>query len=124
MFLGEEGFTSETGIQQGNSIGVVLFALTVDEAARGVHLEFNVWSLDYATLEESTERVHDDLVVLLERLRAIGLDVNGRKCEVTILDDSMPEAMVAMFTGLLPGVRVVEECHTLKRVTRHSGNHS
>ena len=54
--------------------------------------------------------VYDDLVVLLERLRTIGLEVNGSKCELTILNDSMPEATEALFRGLLPGVRVVEAC--------------
>ena len=56
------------------------------------------------------ERVHDDLVVLLERLGAIGLEVNGSKCELTILNDSIPEAMEALFRGLLPGIRVAEAC--------------
>ena len=60
--------------------------------------------------ETPPERVHDDLVVLLERLRAIGLEVNGSKCEFTILNDSMPEATDSLFRGLLPGVRVVEAC--------------
>ena len=110
LFFGEEGFASETGIQQGDPIGPALFALSVDEAARGVQSEFNVWYLDDATLGDSPERVYDDLVVLLERLRAIGLEVNGRKCELTILNDSMPEATEALFRGLLPGVRVVEAC--------------
>ena len=111
LFLfGEEGFASETGIQQGDSIGPALFALSVDEAARGVQSEFNVWYLDDANLGDSPERVHDDLVVLLERLRAIGLEVNGSKFELTILNDSMPEAREALFRGLLPGVRVVDSC--------------
>ena len=72
LFFGEEGLASETGIQQGDPIGPALFALSVDEGARGVQSEFNVWYLDDATLGESPERVHDDLVVLLERLRIIG----------------------------------------------------
>ena len=50
LFFGEEGFASETGIQQGDPIGPALFALSVDEAARGVQSEFNVWYLDDATL--------------------------------------------------------------------------
>ena len=66
--------------------------------------------LDDATLGDSPERVYDDLVVLLERLRAIGLEVNGNKCELTILNESMLEATEALFRGLLPGVRVVEAC--------------
>ena len=85
LFFGEEGFASEKGIQQGDPIEPALIALSFDVAARGVQSEFNVWYLDDATLGDSLERVHDDLVVLLERLRAIGLEVNGSKCELTIL---------------------------------------
>ena len=71
LFFGEKGFASETGIQQGDPIGPGLFALSVDEAARGVQSEFNVWYLDDATLGDSPERVHDDLVVLLKEARSI-----------------------------------------------------
>ena len=110
LFFGDEGFASETGIQQGDPIGHALIALSVDEAARGVQSEFNVWYLEYATFGNSPERVHNDLVVLLERLRAIGLEVNGSKCEFTILNDSMSEATETLFRGLLPWVRVVEAC--------------
>ena len=99
LFFGEEGFASETGIQQGDPIGPALFALSVDEAARGVQSEFNVWYLDDATLGDSQERVHDDLVVLLERLRAIGLEINGSKCELTILNGSMPGATEPTILG-------------------------
>ena len=35
-FFSEEGFASETGIQQRAPIGPAFFALSVDEAARGV----------------------------------------------------------------------------------------
>ena len=97
-----------TGIQQGDPIGPALLALSVDEAARGVQCEFNVWYLEDATLGDYPDRVHDDLVVLLERLRAIGLEVNGSKCDLTILNDSMPEATEPLLRGLLPGARVVE----------------
>ena len=93
------------GIQQGDPIGPALFALSVDESSRGVQSEFNEWYLDDATLGDSPERVYDDLVVLLERLRAIGLE-----CEHTTLNDSMPEATEALFREVLPGIRVVEAC--------------
>ena len=94
LFFGEEGFASETGIQQRDPIYPALFALSVDEAARGVQSEFNVWYLDDATLGDSQERVHDDLVVLLEGLRAIGLEVNGSEC-VSSTNLSSPFSMTA-----------------------------
>ena len=70
--------------------------------------------MDDATLGDSPERVYDDLVVLLERLRAIGLEIIGSiglKLNAIIeLNDSMLEATEALFRGLLQGVRVVEAC--------------
>ena len=77
LFFDHEGFASETGIQQGDPIGATLFALSVDEAALGVQLEFNVWYFDDTTFGNSSERIHNNLVVLLERLRAIDLEVMG-----------------------------------------------
>ena len=72
---------------------------------------------DEATLGDSPKRVYDDLVVLLERLRAISFEVNGRKYEITILNDrataSRPEGLEAaevLFRALLPVARVVEAC--------------
>ena len=50
------GFASETVIQQGDPIGPALFALSVDEAARGIQSEFNVWYLDDATLGDFPEK--------------------------------------------------------------------
>ena len=110
LFFGDDDFASETGTQQGEPIGPALFALSVDEASRGVQFEFNVFYLDDATLGDSPERANDDLVVLLERLRAFGVEVNGSKCGLTILNDSMLEATEVLFRGLLPGVRVVVSC--------------
>ena len=36
LFFGEEELSSETGIQQGDPFGPALFALAVDDIARGV----------------------------------------------------------------------------------------
>ena len=110
LFFGEEGFASETGIQQGDPIGPALFALSVDEAARGIQSEFNVWYLDDATLGNSPETVYYDLVVLLERFRAIA----GRSMEANV---SSPSSMTGCRRQRKPcsegssrGVRVVEAC--------------
>ena len=54
-----------------------LLGSSVHEAARGVQSELKMLYLVDATLGHSPERVHDDFVVLLERLREIGFEVNG-----------------------------------------------
>ena len=79
----------------------LLYLFMKQPEVSSLNLMYGIWTM------LPSERVHDDLVVLLERLRAIGLEVNGSKCGLTMLSDSMPEAL---FRGLLPGVRVVEAC--------------
>ena len=54
LFFGEEGFTSETGIQQGDPIGPALFALSVDEAAGGFQSEFNAMCVIWTMLPSET----------------------------------------------------------------------
>ena len=111
LFFGEDGFLSETGIQQGDPIGPALFALAVDEAARGVQSELNIWYLDDATLGDAPEKVHEDLVRLMEKLSTLGLEINGGKCELTILNDDRPDTTEALFRDLLPTVKVVGAHH-------------
>ena len=43
-----------------------------------------------------------NILCIFLNLRAIGLEVNGSKCEFTILNDSMPETRETLFWGLLP----------------------
>lgn len=59
--------------------------LEVDEVARTVESEFYVWYLEDATLGAAPEKVLLDLQHLINLLQASGLEVNGRKCELTIL---------------------------------------
>ena len=53
--------TSSTGIQQGDPIGPLLFALAVDQIANGIDSELNVWYLDDATIGGSPESVLSDV---------------------------------------------------------------
>jgi len=107
LFFGEEVLRSETGIQQGDPFGPAMFALGIDEVARRVQSEFNVWYLDDAALGDTPERVLEDVRILIDGLSAIGLEVNSAKCELTILDDAAPAETELLFRAVLPNVRVV-----------------
>ena len=115
LFFGKDILRSETGIQQGDPFGPALFALAVDEAARSVNTEFNVWYLDDATLGGAPEEVFEAVRTLLVRLNTIVLEVNSGKCELTILNEVDPGGTESLFRGILPGVRVVQgdECSLL-----------
>ena len=92
LFMARRGLPQRQASAVRLNIGPGFFDLTVDGAARGVQSEFNVWYLDDATLCDYPKNVHDDLVVLHERLIAIGFKFNEIKYELTILNDSIPEA--------------------------------
>ena len=51
-FFGEDEFVSDTGL---STIGPAFFALSVDEAVRGVKSELNMWYSDDATLGDYPE---------------------------------------------------------------------
>ena len=53
-------FLSETGIQQGDPLGQIMFALAVDKIARGVKSPTNIWYLDDATIGGPVESVCKD----------------------------------------------------------------
>ena len=106
LFYGEETLESSTGIQQGDPFGPALFSLGVDQLVQGLQSEFNVWYLDDATLGDTPEKVLEDVSTLVDRLRGLGLEVNGDKCELHLLGHESEETE-RMFRDVLPGVRVV-----------------
>ena len=108
LFYGEETLVSATGIQQGDPFGPALFALGVDQIARGLCSEFNVWYLDDATLGDTPEKVLEDVQALVGKLSELGLEVNGDKCELSILGHESTETE-QLFRDVLPGIRVVNE---------------
>ena len=134
LFFGEEGYASERGIQQGDPIGPALFALSVNEAARGVQSEFNVWYLDDATLGDSPERVHEDLVVLLrgsEQLawRSMGANVS-LPFSMTACRRQRKPCSEGSFLGLGWWKRVTFHCWVLRwiykaflELSMRTGNH-
>ena len=81
--IGNETILSETGVQQGDPIGPVLFALAVDKIARSVRSPINIWFLDDAMIGGPVESVCDDLRRVIPMLSDIGLEVNPTKSEVS-----------------------------------------
>ena len=77
--------------------------------------EFNVWYLDDATLGGTPEQVLEDVPILLDKLNALGLEVNSEKCELAILNHDEQNGTEGLFRALLPDVRVVsaDDCTLL-----------
>ena len=87
---------SSTGVQQGDPLGPLLFALAVDDIARSLSSPLNLWYLDDATIAGPVDTVLDDVSKIVPGLSAIGLDVNPSKSEIINIgldDDSFIEVV-------------------------------
>ena len=76
---------SSTGVQQGDPLGPIAFALAVNSCARSLKSPLNIWYLDDATIGGSVADVVADLVSISRAIPDLGLQLNAAKCEVTVL---------------------------------------
>ena len=86
LFVATSRLWSCRGVQQGDPLGPLLFALAVDPVAQSLQSPMNVWFLDDATLAGPASTVARDIERATSALSDIGLTVNESKCEVTRMD--------------------------------------
>ncbi|XP_029657117.1 uncharacterized protein LOC115231182 [Octopus sinensis] len=102
---------SATGVQQGDPLGPVLFALGVNSIAHFVRSPVNIWYLDDATISGPPDAVFDDLRVILPSLSDIGLSINADKSKIVniALNPSDFTASISTCRGILSDVRITDK---------------
>ena len=85
LYFGTTRIMSSRGVQQGDPLGPILFALALDPAIQDLTSPLNLWFLDDGTIAGPLATVTRDLRRLFPCLQELGLEVNPRKCEVTHL---------------------------------------
>ena len=108
LVIGNETILSETGVQQGDPLGPVLFALAVDEIARSARSTINIWYLDDATIGGPVESVCEDLRRIITMLSDIGLKANSTKSEVSNVSCDNFQSVLLAIESALPGNTVTE----------------
>ena len=108
LVICNETIHSETGVQQGDLLGPVLFTLAVDEIARSVTSPINIWHMDDATIGGPAESVCEDLRRIIAMLLVIGLEVNPTKSEVSSVSCDNFQSVLLAIDSALPGVTVTE----------------
>ena len=110
LFYGEHTLSSAQGVQQGDPLGPLAFALAVHPLACSMASEVNIWFLDDVTLSGSPEVVLSDLMKIINEAKKIGLQLNPSKCELTVLNCTLEEknSIHQNFEAVAPGVRLVE----------------
>src|SRR6202012_504455 len=86
LLFGDSEVASSSGVQQGDPLGPLFFALALAGARRASgeppELELEGWYLDDGVLGAPAAAVRSAFDALASRLAAVGLVVNPRKCEV------------------------------------------
>ena len=76
---------SNSGVQQGNPLGPLLFSLAIHDIASSMKSNFDVWYLDDATIAGDPRSVCDDIKKCSCMLADIGLILNPSKYELVNL---------------------------------------
>ena len=106
--IGNETILSETGVQQGDLLGPVLFTLAVDEIARGVRSRLNIWYMDDSTIGGPVESVCEYHRGIIPMLSHIGLEVNPTKSEVSSVSWDNFQSVLLAIESAIQGVTVTE----------------
>ncbi|KAG0715538.1 Retrotransposable element SLACS protein [Chionoecetes opilio] len=106
LFVADKVIWSCRGVQQGDPLGPLLFALAIDPIIQNLHSPLGLWYLDDGTLAGTADSVSTDIATLVPALQRIGLKVNSQKCEATflhgneVMDETFPELPDARITPL------------------------
>jgi len=100
-----ETLSSQRGVQQGDPLGPLFFALALHRLVRDIgakypSLDLNVWYLDDGVIAGDYQDVQGAIDVITEQGPALGLEINRRKCEIVGANVCPP---ADMFKGILPG---------------------
>lgn len=91
LLCGESVIKSESGVQQGDPLGPLLFCLVIDKLTRLMTSELNLWYLDDGTLGGSPATVLKDLQTVIDGAAEAGLELNLGKCELFISGGDLEE---------------------------------
>ncbi|XP_055339287.1 uncharacterized protein LOC129588896 [Paramacrobiotus metropolitanus] len=109
LFIGEHVMSSESGLQQGDPLGPLLFCLALQAVILTLNTELNAWYLDDGTLGGLPESVQENFARVIEGARRIGLEINVTKWEryVSGGSETAQQKAVDDFLAQHPGVRVM-----------------
>lgn len=104
---------SQEGVQQGDPLGPLLFCLSIQNIVSKVSCPLNVWYMDDGTIGGPADVVTENLNMINEESKKIGLFLNEKKCEVYSQCDSHKFPTMKVLSKekfSLLGAPVTEEC--------------
>ena len=100
LFCGECTIQSAEGIQQEDSLGPLLFCLTIQPLIHKLKTPYKVFYLDDGTIGGSVEEVQHDLALIEQEGSHLGLKLNHSKSELVWKDATTCDAMLSAVSDL------------------------
>ena len=104
LYFGKFRLQSSSGVQQGDPLGQLLFAISIFHLSNAVLTSFSVWYLDDATLGGNLAQIVKEIRRIKEEAGLIGLELNNTKCESI----SKSELFNTAVEAILPGSKNVD----------------
>lgn len=106
----EHTISSVSGVQQGDPLGPAVFSLAIANLVNEMMSPLNVWYLDDATLGGPVDIIIQDIEKIKDFAITGGVELNIRKCEVSVKGSSREEQTEAKarIMSVLPGSKTVE----------------
>lgn len=107
LFYGDYRISSEVGVQQGDPSGPLIFSEAIHPIIEALKSELNIWFLDDGTLVGDIETVRHDLMIIEQKFKEMGLEVNINKCELFVLNEDIHDDKT-FFENAFPGLKIVQ----------------
>lgn len=106
LFFHRNVISSQTGAQQGDPTGPLLFSLTLHPIISKLNSQLNFFYLDDGVLCDEANVVLADFQKLIAECKSIGLDINPSKCELYFCS-TIDEIVMSAFEKVAPGIKIV-----------------
>ena len=108
LYVKEATVMSQTGVQQGDPLGPLLFALTLDPIIRSIQSPMNSWYLDDGVIAGPAHSVSNDLQQIILKLQTLGLTLEPTKCKIIPLSSpSNSTTAISQLVSILPGMKTL-----------------
>jgi len=108
LMFGKEVILSQSGVQQGDPLGPMLFCLSINNLIKSLGSRFNAWYLDDGSLGDSSAVVLNDLQTVIEQSKCLGLELNFEKCELFCVN-GIDSSIVSKFNSLCPNIKILNK---------------